>query len=85
MRTARAARRLPEPPARTPEFFGLWGLAVKFSSTLGPLTYGVVTWATPGDHRSAMLVTGVFFAIGLAILAGLDVARGRLAALKAEM
>jgi len=70
------------PPARTAEFFGLWGLAVKFSSILGPLTYGVVTWVTHGDHRSAMLATGVFFAIGLAILAGLDAARGRKAALE---
>ena len=72
------------PPARTAEFFGLWGLAVKFSSILGPLTYGVVTWVTHGDHRSAMLATGVFFAIGLTILAGLDAARGRRAALKSE-
>jgi len=72
------------PPARTAEFFGLWGLAVKFSSILGPLTYGVVTWVTHGDHRSAMLITGVFFAIGLAILAGLDAARGRRAALESD-
>jgi UMF1 family MFS transporter len=69
------------PPARTAEFFGLWGLAVKLSAILGPLTYGLVTWITGGNHRLAMLVTGVFFLIGLAILAGLDVARGRRAAL----
>jgi len=71
------------PPARTAEFFGLWGLAVKLSAILGPLTYGLVTWATQGNHRIAMLVTGIFFVIGIAILAGLDVARGRTAALKA--
>ena len=72
------------PPARTAEFFGLWGLAVKFSAILGPVTYGVVTWATGGDHRLAMLCTGVFFAIGLGLLAGLDVRRGRAAALRAS-
>jgi len=72
------------PPARTAEFFGLWGLAVKLSSILGPLTYGAVTWATQGNHRLAILATGLFFVIGLAILAGLDTARGRTAALKAE-
>jgi UMF1 family MFS transporter len=72
------------PPARTAEFFGLWGLAVKFSSILGPITYGVVNWMTQGNHRVAMLVTGVFFVIGLAILATLDVARGRRAALEGE-
>ena len=70
------------PPARTAEFFGLWGLAVKLSSILGPVTYGVVTWITLGNHRFAMLVTGVFFVIGIGILAGLDVARGRRAALE---
>ena len=70
------------PPARTAEFFGLWGLAVKLSSILGPITYGVVTWVTAGNHRFAMLVTGVFFLIGIAILAGLDVKRGRRAALE---
>jgi len=70
------------PPARTAEFFGLWGLAVKLSAILGPLTYGAVTWVTQGDHRIAMLVTGLFFVAGLAILAGLDTARGRRAALE---
>lgn len=72
------------PPARTAEFFGLWGLAVKLSSILGPVTYGVVTWVTGGNHRFAMLVTGVFFVIGMAILGGLDVKRGRSAALQPQ-
>ncbi|MBI2508796.1 MAG: MFS transporter, partial [Betaproteobacteria bacterium] len=70
------------PPARTAEFFGLWGLAVKLSSILGPLTYGAVTWITQGNHRLAILATGLFFVIGLALLAGLNVARGRAAALQ---
>ena len=69
------------PPARSAEFFGLWGLAVKLSAILGPLTYGAVTWLTHGNHRVAMLFTGLFFVTGLAILATLDVARGRRAAL----
>jgi UMF1 family MFS transporter len=72
------------PPARTAEFFGLWGLAVKLSAILGPLTYGLVTWVTHGNHRFAMLATGVFFVIGAAILVTLDVARGRRAALEAD-
>ena len=69
------------PPGRTAEFFGLWGLAVKLSAVLGPLTYGAVTWATGGNHRLAILCTGFFFVVGLAILGGLNVARGREAAL----
>ncbi|MGH8651852.1 MAG: MFS transporter [Gammaproteobacteria bacterium] len=69
------------PPARSAEFFGLWGLAVKLSAILGPVTYGLVTWITHGNHRLAMLVTGVFFVVGIGLLAGLDVTRGRSAAL----
>jgi UMF1 family MFS transporter len=72
------------PPARTGEYFGLWGLAVKLSAIIGPITYGLVTWLTHGDHRLAILVTGVYFVVGLAILAGIDVARGRRAAMAGE-
>lgn len=68
------------PAHRHAEFFGLWGLAVKLSSILGPLTYGAVTWLTGGDHRLAILATGTYFVIGLAILAGVDAARGHRAA-----
>ena len=69
------------PPARIGEFFGLWGLAVKFSAILGPVTYGLANWLSGGDHRFAILITGSYFVIGLAILGGIDVARGRTAAL----
>jgi UMF1 family MFS transporter len=71
------------PPSRTAEYFGLWGLAVKLSAIVGPITYGVVTWLTGGDHRLAILVTGIYFLIGLAILTSIDVARGRRAAVTA--
>lgn len=70
------------PPSREGEFFGLWGVAVKLSSILGPVTYGAVTWVTHGDHRTAILVIGLYFVIGIAILAGVDVERGRSAALE---
>jgi MFS transporter, UMF1 family len=72
------------PPGRSAEFFGLWGLAVKLSSILGPITYGLVTWVSGGDHRLAILITGVYFVIGIAIITGLNVARGRAAALAAD-
>ncbi|MCC6608496.1 MAG: MFS transporter [Burkholderiales bacterium] len=69
------------PAARRAEFYGLWGFAVKLSSIIGPMSYGVVTWLSHGDHRLAILVTGAFFVAGLALLARVDVARGRRAAL----
>ncbi|NWG32153.1 MAG: MFS transporter, partial [Rhodocyclaceae bacterium] len=71
------------PPTRRAEFFGFWGLAVKLSSIVGPLTYGVFTWASGGDHRGALLLTGSYFLIGLLLLASVDVSRGRRAALRA--
>ena len=71
------------PPSRLGEFFGLWGLAVKLASILGPLSYGLMTWIFAGDHRTAIMVLGVYFAIGLAILRGVDMRRGRAAALGA--
>jgi UMF1 family MFS transporter len=69
------------PPARLAEFFGLWGLAVKAASIFGPLTYGSVTWIFGGNHRLGIFATGIYFVIGLALLFGVDVERGRQAAL----
>jgi UMF1 family MFS transporter len=69
------------PRTREAEFFGLWGLAVKAASIFGPLTYGVVTWIFAGDHRLGILAVGVYFVIGLLLLTGIDVERGRKAAL----
>ncbi len=71
------------PAARLAEFFGLWGLATRLAAILGPMTYGLVTWLTAGDHRLALLLTGVYFILGLAVLVTVDAARGRRAALDA--
>ncbi|MBE0619459.1 MAG: MFS transporter [Burkholderiales bacterium] len=70
------------PKARRAEFFGLWGLATNLSSILGPITYGAVSWVSQGNHRLAMLITGIFFVTGLLILHGVDARRGRRAALR---
>jgi UMF1 family MFS transporter len=72
------------PPSRLAEFFGLWGFAVKLASIFGPLTYGLANWLSGGDHRMAMLITGSYFVVGLALVARVNVARGRRAALRSE-
>ena len=72
------------PPSRLAEFFGFWGLAVKLASIAGPLTYGATTWLTGGDHRRALLLIGSYFVIGLILLSGVRVGRGRRAALRSE-
>ena len=69
------------PPARLAEFFGLWGLAVKAASIAGPLAYGITTWVFAGNHRLGIFATGLFFVAGLILLRGIDVERGRAAAL----
>jgi UMF1 family MFS transporter len=69
------------PPSRLAEFFGLWGLAVKAASIFGPLTYGLVTWIFAGNHRLGIFATGIYFVIGLVLLKGVHVERGRQAAL----
>ncbi len=68
------------PPAQQAEFFGLWGLAVKLASILGPLTYGLTSWITQGNHRQALLITGCYFVAGLWALRGVQAARGHRAA-----
>ena len=82
--TSRALVGVLAPPSRAAEFFGLWGLAVKLASVAGPLTYGLATWLTGGNHRQSLLVTGSYFVIGLILLSGVDAARGRRAALRAD-
>ena len=62
------------------EFFGLWAFATRLSAIVGPVTYGLVTLLTAGNHRLALLSTGAFFVLGLALLARVDVARGERAA-----
>ena len=64
------------PAGRLAEFFSLWTFAVQLAAVIGPLTYGLVTWATDGNHRLAILVTGLFFVGGLALLSRVDMARG---------
>jgi UMF1 family MFS transporter len=72
----RAMAGLLAPPDRMAEFFGLWTFAVRLSAIVGPLTYGLVTWVTGGNHRLAILATGLFFVLGLVLLRHVDVERG---------
>jgi UMF1 family MFS transporter len=68
------------PPGRLGEFYGLWAFATRLAAVIGPLTYGLVNWMTAGNHRIAFLATGLFFVLGLVLLARLDMARGLRAA-----
>jgi len=73
----RALTGLLAPQDRVAEFFGFWTVAVRTASIIGPITYGLVTWATDGDHRRAILATGGFFVMGLILLFRVNVQRGQ--------
>lgn len=70
------------PPRRAAEFFGLWGLAGKLAAIVGPLSYGLITYLTAGNHRLAILSTVLFFVAGLMLLATVNESRGKAAAME---
>ena len=65
------------PPDRKAEFFGLWSFATHLAVVIGPLTYGLITLMTGGNHRVAILSTSLFFVGGLWLLRPIDMARGQ--------
>ena len=65
------------PPGRLSSFYAQWSFALQLAAAIGPFSYGLVTWLTGGDHRSGMLVTGLFFVLGLFLLLRVDAARGQ--------
>jgi len=79
----RALAGLFTPQAQMAEFFGLFAFATRLSAIVGPITYGLVTVVTAGNHRVAILSTGIFFLVGLWVLRGIDVQRGAQSALLA--
>lgn len=77
----RAMAGLLAPPKQLGEFFGLWTVAIRLASIIGPLSYGAITWMTGGNQRVAILSTTALFLAGLLLLTRVNVTRGREAAL----
>lgn len=80
----RAIAGLFAPEAQRAEFYGLWTFAVRLAAIIGPVTYGLVTVATAGNHRLAILSTALFFIGGLLLLVPINVERGAAAAREAS-
>jgi UMF1 family MFS transporter len=78
----RAIAGLLAPPKQLAEFFGLWTFATRLSAIVGPVTYGLVTWVTSGNHRLAIVSTGAFFVVGLVLLRRINIERGAARALE---
>lgn len=56
------------PAAREAEFFGFYALVGKTGAVLGPLAFGLVSRSLGGNQRAAIVVVGLFFVVGLALL-----------------
>lgn len=70
------------PPERTAEFFGFFNFSGKATSFLGTFLFGLIV-ALCGSARLAILSLLVFFLIGWAIIARINVEQGRRQALQA--
>jgi MFS transporter, UMF1 family len=68
------------PASHLAEFFGLWTFATRLAAIIGPVTYGLVTWLTSGNHRVAIVSTALFFVVGLLFLVPMNISRGLAAA-----
>lgn len=64
------------PEKRLAEFYALWTFATQLAAVVGPLSYGVVTWVTEGNHRLALGFTSLFFIAGLGVLRSINFQRG---------
>ena len=64
------------PVSRSAEFFGLWGLASRAAAIIGPLSYGIISSVSGGNHPLALLSTLVFFVAGLLLLTTVNERRG---------
>lgn len=73
----RAMAGLLVPEQRLAEFFGLWSMAVRLASILGPVGYGLVTWITDGNQRLAIASTAILFVLGWFLLRPIDLVRGQ--------
>jgi UMF1 family MFS transporter len=57
------------PAGREAEFFGFYQLVGKTGAILGPLVFGGVSRALGGNQRAAIVAVGLFFVVGLLLLA----------------
>jgi MFS transporter, UMF1 family len=68
------------PKQNAAEFFGFLGIAGKAGAFAGPAIFGFLSWLL-GSQRPAILSVAVFFIVGMIILARVNEARGKQAAL----
>jgi UMF1 family MFS transporter len=65
------------PKGMEAELFGFYALCGKSAAIMGPLVFGTVSYAGGGNQRLGILMVGVFFVIGLALLTRVRAGVGR--------
>lgn len=70
------------PAGRSGEFLGLWNVAVKLATAVGPMTFGLISYLTASNFRIALLSTEVFLVLGTIMLFRVNEKRGTLASRK---
>ena len=58
------------PRGQEAELFGFYALCGRAASICGPVVFGIASRLTDGNQRVAILVVGVFFIVGLAVVSG---------------
>ncbi|HDO30160.1 MAG TPA: MFS transporter [Desulfobacteraceae bacterium] len=64
------------PADKNAEFFGFYAITAKFASVLGPFLFVLIVDLT-GSVRLSILALTSFFVIGMVLLVGVNVERGR--------
>lgn len=72
------------PLRQSAEFFGFFSTSSKLAGTLGPVVFGLVSQAA-GESRWGILSLILFFAAGAVLLSFVDVAKGKDAAVQANL
>jgi UMF1 family MFS transporter len=57
------------PAGMEAELFGFYSLCGKSAAVMGPLVFGGISHAAGGNQRAGILAVGMFFLVGLALLA----------------
>jgi UMF1 family MFS transporter len=65
------------PASRSGEFFGFFSLSGKATSFAGPIVFGTILYLSKGQAHLAILSLLVFFIVGGALAARIDVREGR--------
>ncbi len=69
------AKLIPEDTEDTTSYFSFYDVMEKLATAIGPISYGIIAYFT-GNVRYSILALGIYFILGLLILATVQIPRG---------